>query len=146
MDITMTPDGMLKTASAIATRHGKNAAGWVFDGNTPRERYAAMLKGIQDGDPKIMDSVNEPRLGDGGYTTQVLLDDTGWTPAAGLEIAGQIGETYGMDITTAFWHEIERTCRYHLGLGLASCGHPANEDSECDCPHWPEPAPHPELA
>jgi hypothetical protein len=26
--------------------------------------------------------------------------------------------------------------------GLASCGHPADEDGECSCSSWPERAPH----
>jgi hypothetical protein len=26
----------------------------------------------------------------------------------------------------------------HVSTGLASCGHPANEDGECSCSSWPE--------
>jgi hypothetical protein len=32
--------------------------------------------------------------------------------------------------------------QYRPGYGLASCGHPANEDGECGCSSWPERAPY----
>jgi hypothetical protein len=31
--------------------------------------------------------------------------------------------------------------QYRPGYGLASCGHPADEDGECGCAYWPERAP-----
>jgi hypothetical protein len=35
----------------------KNAASWVFDGNTEDATYRRVLKGIEDGDPEIMDAL-----------------------------------------------------------------------------------------
>jgi hypothetical protein len=34
---------------------GRRAASWVFDGNTTERTYAAVLRGIEDGDPVILD-------------------------------------------------------------------------------------------
>lgn len=36
---------------------GLAAASWFFDGNTPDSSYVEVLKGIEDGDPMIMDSL-----------------------------------------------------------------------------------------
>lgn len=51
---------------AAARRDGKAAgtvaASWVTDGNTSRETYARILRGLEDGDPEILDSLPWPNL------------------------------------------------------------------------------------
>lgn len=37
--------------------HGRNAASWVLDGNSSPEQAAWLLKGIEDGDPMILDQL-----------------------------------------------------------------------------------------
>lgn len=39
---------------------GKSAGTWVFDGNTDQRTYAAILKGIEDGDPMVLDGLPQP--------------------------------------------------------------------------------------
>jgi hypothetical protein len=34
--------------------------------------------------------------------------------------------------------DCDRPEHHEPGRGLASCGHPANDDGECDCSSWPE--------
>lgn len=52
----------LKLAALKGYEHGKNAAGWLFDGNTPTSYYAAFAKGLDDGDPEWVDKVPQPDL------------------------------------------------------------------------------------
>lgn len=52
----------LKLAALKGYEHGKNAAGWLFDGNTPIEHYRALAKGLDDGDPEWVDKVPQPDL------------------------------------------------------------------------------------
>ncbi|MTW08796.1 hypothetical protein GM524_13085, partial [Streptococcus pneumoniae] len=48
--------GLRKDARKAGTIAGKNAAGWFFDGNTSDETYAAVLAGIEAGDPAVLDT------------------------------------------------------------------------------------------
>ena len=50
--------------------HGKTAGTWVFDGNTPQATYAAVLQGIEDGDPMVLDQLPQP---DPGSTEEYAL-------------------------------------------------------------------------
>ena len=44
---------------------GENAAAWLVDGNTeqPFEFLTKLIKGLEDGDPAIIDQLPEPRVG-----------------------------------------------------------------------------------
>ena len=39
---------------------GRAAASWMFDGNTPEDTYRAVLRGIEEGDPAILDAYPPP--------------------------------------------------------------------------------------
>src|SRR3954464_12292708 len=41
-------------AAELGELEGKAAASWVFDGNTTEETYRDFLKGIEDGDPMVL--------------------------------------------------------------------------------------------
>jgi hypothetical protein len=47
----------LAYARELGAEHGRAAASWVFDGNTPQDAYARALKGIEDGDPAVLDTL-----------------------------------------------------------------------------------------
>ena len=50
----------------------------MFDGNTPEDTYRAVLRGIEDGDPAILDAHPAPGLSaGGGYTEADLARDLG---------------------------------------------------------------------
>lgn len=51
-------------ARRIGREHGRNAATWVFDGNTSRETYERFARWIADGDPELWDHM--PRDGMSG--------------------------------------------------------------------------------
>jgi hypothetical protein len=101
-----------------AKRDGKAAglarASWCFDGNTTDETYRAFLKGFLDGDPAVMDQFNPPNLS-GEYaddpTPHTLAEDYG-TSAEDLDGVCQAWEDAASE---AFWGELERVARYHLG-------------------------------
>ncbi len=98
---------------------GENAASWVFDGNTARETYERVLRGIENGDPEILDAFRTPSLS-GEYA-----DDP--TPRT-LAEAYDIDERCDPDGTLldeactewegaasqAFWFTLERECRRQL--------------------------------
>jgi hypothetical protein len=42
---------------------GKAAGSWVFDGNTDRHTYEVWRKGIDDGDPAVLDQIPLPETG-----------------------------------------------------------------------------------
>lgn len=49
-------------AAEIGAADGLSAASWFFDGNTSRETFVAILAGIDDGDPAILDTLPAPDL------------------------------------------------------------------------------------
>lgn len=53
---TDTYDALMEHAHALGADHGRSAASWYFDGNTPRETYEAVLRGIIEGDPATYDT------------------------------------------------------------------------------------------
>lgn len=59
---------------------GEGAASWLFDGNTSRETYVKVLKGIEDGDPEVMDMLPNPNLSGewaGDPTPKSILEELG---------------------------------------------------------------------
>lgn len=86
---TDTYTALLDRARAMGAEHGKAAASWYFDGNTSLDAYAAVLKGIEDGDPAILDTFpSSPLSGE-------WADDP--TPATVLEDLGLIVEDDAAD-------------------------------------------------
>jgi hypothetical protein len=98
---------------------GENAASWAFDGNTPRETYERVLRGIENGDPETLDAFRTPNLSG--------EDADNPTP-------GTLAEAYDIDerrdpdgtlldqactewenaASQAFWFGVERECRRHV--------------------------------
>ena len=98
---------------------GKRAASWVFDGNTNEETYRRFLKGIEDGDPMVLDSVNEPNLSGeyaGDPTSQSLAEEYGLDQddARYEWLSDKMCTAWEEASSNAFWWELERVCRYQL--------------------------------
>jgi hypothetical protein len=94
----------------------------MFDGNTPEDAYRAVLRGIDDGDPAILDAHPAPGLSAGaGYSHADLADDLGLDGEDQLPPGAAIAYLDAADQT--FWHETERLAREHLsGTRLAVTG------------------------
>ena len=104
----------LEAARKIAEDRGRSAASWVFDGNTEDSYYEWVLKGIDDGDPEIYNSLPESSFRD--YSARELCDeiDVDYDLASSHEV-DIIADEYLEEARTTFWHEVERLAREHLG-------------------------------
>lgn len=114
-------------AERIGTDHGKAAASWVFDGNTTAETYRWYLRGIEEGDPEVLDSLREPNLSGefaGDYTPRDLAGDLGIddTGADSADVLSEFEDAYLGAASSSFWHEIERVCRLMLADDSTSKG------------------------
>src|SRR6185437_8828528 len=55
--LTEVPPPLVARAEQLGRAAGKTAASCVFDGNTPREEYQRVLRGIEEGDPAVLDTI-----------------------------------------------------------------------------------------
>lgn len=102
-------------ASDLGAEHGKAAASWFFDGNTTAETYAAVLRGLDEGDPAIMDQLpHSPLSGEyaDSMTPAKLLRELGWNEES-VSAAQQddLCLLYEQAFGEASQHEIERVAR-----------------------------------
>jgi hypothetical protein len=112
--LTEVPPPLVAKATELGREAGKTAARWVFDGNTPREEYQRVLRGVEEGDPAVLDATEPPAIGPAaGYDSGDLARDLGIEPAdRGLPRAVS---AYADAFTDAFWRETERAARNHAG-------------------------------
>ena len=116
------PVSITAEAASLGRDAGKTAASWMFDGNTPEDAYRAVLRGIDDGDPAILDTHPAPGLSAcAGYSQADLADDLGLDGEDQLPpgaVTAYLDTAY-----RTFWDETERLAREHLsGTGLAVTG------------------------
>lgn len=60
VEIPADPDAAM---TRLGTEHGRAAGTWVLDGNSSTETARALLDGIRDGDPEVLDALPVARLG-----------------------------------------------------------------------------------
>lgn len=108
----------LSEATTLGRVHGEKTASWFFDGNTSQETYERVHKGLQDGDPVIMDSLpSSPLSGEWAdqMTPRRLLMELGWNEeSVSAEQQDEICETYEQSFNDAVQREVERIANYHL--------------------------------
>jgi hypothetical protein len=108
--LTEVPPPLVAKAEELGCAAGKTAAGWVFDGNTPEEAYRRVVRGIDEGDPAVLDAIEPPAIGPGaGYDQDDLARDLGVEP--GDRALPRARSAYAGAFTSAFWQEVERTAR-----------------------------------
>jgi hypothetical protein len=105
-------------AGKIGTEHGRNAAGWVFDGSTPAETYASVVRMLDDGDPEVYDAYRVPDLSgefSDDYTSQDLAADLdiSWNNGFDPVEFSDYEQAYLDAASCEFWDEVERIARYH---------------------------------
>jgi hypothetical protein len=111
-DGTELDDPLTVRAGQLGRDAGHAAATWVFDGNTPDEAHRHVLRGIEDGDPAVLDLVEPPALGPGaGYDQNDLAGDLGLDP--GDPALPRAASAYADAFTGSFWAETERAAREH---------------------------------
>ena len=97
-------------AAELGRDAGKAAAAWAFDGSTPDEAYRRVLRGIDDGDPAVLDAIEPPAIGPAaGYDQDDLARDLGLEP--GDPALQDAASAYADAFTGSFWAEVERTAR-----------------------------------
>ena len=109
--LTEVPPPLVARAAELGRDAGKTAATWVFDGNTPGEAYQRVRRGIDEGDPAVLDAIEPPAIGPGPGTTRTTSPATSaWSPAT-APCPGPCPLTHAF--TDAFWQETERTALDH---------------------------------
>ena len=109
-------DSLADQAAKIGAEHGRNAASWVFDGNTPAETYATVLRGLEDGDPAIYDMFREPSLSGefaDDYTSSDLMYDLGISDES-THYQDELCDAWQESASESFWSEVERIAREHV--------------------------------
>ncbi len=115
-------DTFLSRATALGEEHGRNAASWYFDGNTSVGTYRAVLQGIDDGDPQVLDTFPAAPLSgewaDDPTPDSIVSECYGsdeWTHWDDLPLVDDILRAYEDGFYTASSDEIERVARYQVG-------------------------------
>ena len=112
--LTEVPPPVVAKAEELGRDAGRTAASRVFDGSTPDEAYQRVLRGIEDGDPAVLDAVEPPAIGPGaGYTEDDLARDLGIDPRD--RALPRAVPAYADAFTGSFWQETERAAREHGG-------------------------------
>lgn len=111
-------EALTDAAYAAGVAHGTAAATWYFPREARDDLYWIVLRGIRDGDPRVLDTFpGNPLSGEwadeptpGTLADRLHLDaDDDLMPT----ICGFYEDGYGV----AFSMEVERQCIVHLGLG-----------------------------
>ena len=102
-----------KAAEELGRDKGHAAATWV---EIDSSNAAAILQGIEDGGPEIMDMTPAPLSGEmAGESIPELIDQS---LLDRYDVVGDDRDAwcdaYEMAFQTAYWSELERTCRYHI--------------------------------
>jgi hypothetical protein len=105
-------------AKVLAEEQGRNAAEWAIEPDRlSREQMLAILKGIEEGDPAVLDRFREPSLSgewvDDMSPSKLMVeigfdDDSG--QAGDEEAICAVWEQAARD---AFWAKIEETLKLH---------------------------------
>ena len=112
--LTEVPPPLVAKAEELGRDAGKAAAGRVSGGNTPEEEYQRVLRGIDDGDPAVLDATEPPAIGPAaGYDPDDLARDLGIEP--GDRALPRAVSAYADAFTGGFWQETERAARDHAG-------------------------------
>ena len=112
--LTEVPPPLVAKAEELGRNAGNTAAGWVFDGSTPEEAYQQVLRGIEEGDPAVLDAIEPPAIGPSAeYGQDDLARDLGIDPAD--RALSRAVSAYAGAFTSAFWQETERAAREHTG-------------------------------
>ena len=110
------PDPITQAAEKLGRERGRADAGWVeiHSGNA-----AAILQGIEDGDPETLDMMPAPLSGEyAGESIPELMEESGLDrdeiTEQGPEAVDDWCDAYEAAFSYAYWNEIGRTCRYHI--------------------------------
>lgn len=107
-------------AHALGMDAGKNAASWFVGSSADQETYEAILKGLDDGDPEVLNMA--PAWLSGEWADEPvpmdIVEVVGYAPStpyvADDATVQDILDAYESGADEAFWNEVARVCAYHL--------------------------------
>lgn len=107
---------VLEEARKLGGQHGSAAAGWYFDDcrDLQREDYLKVIKGIQDGDPAILDTFVSADLSGqyaDGMTPKRLFEEVGANKWQSENAGDEICETYEQAFNDVYAACVEQNCR-----------------------------------
>lgn len=106
----MTESTNEERARAAGFERGVGAGSWVLDGNSSASAARAILTGLEDGDPEIMDVQPAPLSGEwAGESIPELSADLG----IDLE-DDELATIFEAAFSEGFWQEVERSARAML--------------------------------
>lgn len=94
-------------ASAFGADAGRSAASWVFDGNSTLEYAASVLRGVEDGDPEVLDMQPAPLSGEWAGESIPELSEAFGIDLSDDDIASAFENAYN----DAYWAEVEKSAR-----------------------------------
>jgi hypothetical protein len=98
-------------AERLGRRAGKAAGTWAIDGNTSADAARALLRGIDEGDPAVLDAMPDPH-GDDEFSHEGVLLDLGVHPEG--DDADRVLESYRVGFDSGYWAEVERAAHAML--------------------------------
>lgn len=112
----MYSEAALENARKLGAEAGEAAATWVFDGNTSIDTYRQWRKGIEDGDPEIMDNYPTPLSGEyaDDMTPVRLMITLGTADDATDDEQAELCDAYEDAHQSAYWAEVERVIAAQL--------------------------------
>ena len=93
---------------------GKAAGSWITDGNTDTATYRWILKGIEEGDPEVMDLQPSPLSGEwaGESIPEIIAGYADMT----AEQADAACDSYEQGFSQGFWETVEHDCRVQVDV------------------------------
>ena len=109
---------------AAARRMGENdgaaAASWYFNGNTAASVYAAVLSGIESGDPLVLDTLPWLDLSgewaDGPSERTIVASIRADADGGATDDDDALIDAYRDAFDSAVLDAVETSCRHHLGV------------------------------
>ena len=99
------------------TVDGKAAASWVFDGNTSIEQYKEYLRGVEEGDPEILDKYPAPNPLSGEWAGGLTPESLAYQfvgETYDYVLVDEIASTYEAAFENAYYNELERIARLQV--------------------------------
>lgn len=115
-----TYDEAILKATEIGVDHGTDAASWVIDGNTTEEAIRRLHKGIEDGDPEVLDQLPTTWLSGefaDTYSERDLSEDCEYSDSD--EGWDEIVGAYTDAFNSAVVFEVSRITTLHLKKDVA---------------------------
>jgi len=109
------PEVAEAAARAEGVEDGRAAGSWVIDGNTTPETARRILRGIDDGDPEILDMEPSPLSGEwaGEPTPDTVLESVGIDRED--DRADDVLQAYELGFSEGYWNQVETDARSTAG-------------------------------